>query len=162
MEYNASGERQGLQGRGIRASTREVGKVVAVRGELAEVSFPRGRRCEGCGSCCVRSGEDAMLAEALNAAGAEVGEWVEVELPLRVSLKAACILYGIPLVAFLVGLGVGSLAGTAFFGGSLAAPLGLLFAFAFLFLSYLALARVYAPGAKASTRYRPVITRVLR
>jgi sigma-E factor negative regulatory protein RseC len=141
---------------------REEGTVLAVRGELAEVLIPRGRQCEGCGSCCVVAGEGHMLAEALNEAGAGVGDRVEVELPFRTSLKAAYILYGLPLVAFLAGLGVAAFVSAVLFDGAFAVPLGLLFGFGFLVLSYLLLARVYAPGTRASSSYRPVITRVLR
>jgi len=103
-----------------------------------------------------------MLAEALNEAGAGVGDRVEVELPFRTSLKAAYILYGLPLVAFLAGLGVAAFVSAVLFDGAFAVPLGLLFGFGFLVLSYLLLARVYAPGTRASSSYRPVITRVLR
>lgn len=140
---------------------REEGTVVAVRGETADVLIPRGRHCEGCGSCCVVAGEEHMLAEALNKAGAEVGDRVEVELPFRTSLKAAYLLYGVPLAAFLVGLGLAALLSALLFDGSFAVPLGLLFGFGFLALAYLLLARFYAPGTRAASSYRPVIKRVL-
>lgn len=151
-----------LGGEGFHGRRREEGTVVAVRGDLAEVLIPRSRHCEGCGSCCVVAGEDGMLAEAVNEAGAREGDRVEVELPFRASLKAAYLLYGIPLAAFLVGLGAGSLLSGVFFDGGFAVPLGLLFGFGFLFLAYFMLARVYAPGSRAAASYRPVITRVLR
>lgn len=147
-------------GRGT-APFRETGRVVAVRGDLAEVRFPRGRLCEGCGACCVADGEGAMVAEARNPLGAVVGQLVVVELPVRQSLKAAYILYGVPLLAFLTGLVIGSVLGHLFSGGSLAVPLGLVLAFAFLALSYLLLGRIYSPRSRASERYRPVITAVL-
>ncbi len=146
---------------GGRRGLREEGTVVAVRGDLAEVLIPRGRHCEGCGSCCMVSG-DNMLAEALNEVGAREGDRVEVELPFRTSLKAAYLLYGVPLAAFLVGLGAGSLLAGVLFDGGFAVPLGLLFGFGSLALAYFLLARVYAPGSKAASTYRPVITRVLR
>jgi sigma-E factor negative regulatory protein RseC len=142
-------------------SGEEVGMVVAVRGDLAQVTMQRSRVCEGCGSCCVLVDEDTMLAEARNAVGAKQGDRVVVELPASASIRAAYILYGVPLLAFLVGLGVGALLGSALFGGGFNVPLGLIFGFAFLVISYILLSRIYAPGSRASSRYRPVVKRIL-
>ncbi len=143
------------------APFRETGKVVAVRGDIAEVRFPRGRRCEGCGACCVADGEGVMVTEARNPLGAVVGQLVVVELPARQSIKAAYILYGVPLLAFLAGLGIGSLLGHLLSGGRLTVPLGIVLAFVFLSLSYPVLGRIYSSRSRASERYRPVIVAVL-
>jgi len=140
---------------------REEGTVVAVRGDTAEVMLRRSRLCEGCGSCCVLVDDDTMLAEVDNGAGAKKGDRVIVDIPASVSVRAAYILYGIPLLAFLVGLGVGAVLGSALSGGGFSVVFGLIFGFALLALSYILLARVYAPGSRASTRYRLVITRIL-
>ena len=141
---------------------REEGTVVAVRGDIAEVMLRRSRLCEGCGSCCVLVDDDTMLAEAQNSAGAKKGDHVIVDMPANVSIRAAYILYGIPLLAFLVGLGVGTILGSALFGGGLTVVLGLIFGFGFLALSFILLARRYAPNSRASSRYRLVIKEVLR
>lgn len=140
---------------------REVGTVVAVRGELAEVRFPRGRRCEGCGSCCVAADREAMVAEAMNPVGARPGDLVEVELPVTVSLRAAYILYGVPLLFFLLGLALGAASGWLLTGGRLTLPLSLVLGFGMTFLSYYLLHRRYSSGSRASAPYRPVVTRVL-
>lgn len=148
-----------------RAATRgrgEEGTVVTVRGDTAEVLLRRSRLCEGCGSCCVAVDAETMLAEADNVAGAKEGDRVQVSLPASRSIKAAYILYGIPLLAFLFGLGAGALLGWALFGGGLSAPFALLLGFVFLAAAFFALSRVYAPGSRASSRYRLVITKILR
>ena len=148
-----------------RASTRkaeEEGTVVGIRGDIAEVILQRSRFCEGCGSCCVVVGEDSMLAEADNSVGAVKGDRVVVELPASTSIRAAYILYGVPLLAFLLGLGLGGLLGSALFGGGFGVALGLVFGFASMALSYVLLSRIYAPGSRASSRYRLKITKVLR
>lgn len=139
----------------------EVGTVVAVRGELAEVRLPRGRRCEGCGSCCVAADGEAMVAEALNPVGAKPGDRVEVELPVSVSLRAAYILYGVPLLFFLGGLALGAALGWLLTGGRLSLPLSLVLGFGMTSLSYYLLHRRYSPGSRASSPYRPVVTRIL-
>ncbi|MDD3717393.1 MAG: SoxR reducing system RseC family protein [Actinomycetota bacterium] len=147
------------------ASTRkrsEEGTVVAVRGGVAEVLMRRSRFCEGCGSCCVLVDSETMLAEADNRAGAKEGDRVVVDLPASVSIRAAYILYGIPLLAFFVGIAAGGLLGYYLFDLGFNVPLALLFGITFLVLSYIILARVYAPGTRTSSRYRLVITRILR
>jgi len=143
------------------ARKREVGTVVAVKGELAEVRLPRGRRCEGCGSCCVAADGENMVTEALNAVSARPGDRVEVELPVTVSLRAAYILYGIPLLFFLAGLALGALLGGLLGAGGFNVPLSLIFGFGMTAFSYYLLSRRYSSRSRASSRYRPVVTRIL-
>ena len=140
---------------------REEGTVMAVHGDTAEVLLRRSRACEGCGSCCVLVDGDTMLAEAANDIGARKGDRVVVDLPAKVSIRAAYILYGIPLLAFFAGLAVGGLVGYYLFDWGFNVPLGLIFGIGFLALSYILLSRLYAPGTRASSRYRLVITKVL-
>jgi sigma-E factor negative regulatory protein RseC len=142
-------------------SREEEGTVLAVHGDVAEVLLRRSRLCEGCGSCCVMVDSDTMLAEADNPVGAEKGDRVIVDLPADRSIRAALILYGVPLLTFLVGYGLGALLGAAVFGGGYAVPMGLIFAFAALAVSYILISRIYAPHSKASSKYRLVITRRL-
>jgi len=161
LEGYALAHWRNLAGTAPRRSRREAGVVIEVHGELAKVAFPRGRLCEGCGSCCVVADEDTMVVEARNAAGAELGDRVEVEIPLRVALKAAYILYGVPLLAFLLGLGAGGALGSFLLGGSWGVPLGLASGFGFLALSYILLARIYSPRSRAGEAYLPTVTRIL-
>ncbi|MDY6795371.1 MAG: SoxR reducing system RseC family protein [Actinomycetota bacterium] len=142
-------------------SREERGKVVEVYGDTARVMLRRSRYCEGCGSCCVVVDNDTMLAEAENRMGAVKGDRVMVNLPLEKSIKAAYILYGIPLIAFLAGFVLGALLGAAVSGSSLTMPLGLVFAFGLMALSYILLSRRYGSNSKASRSYRLVITRKL-
>jgi sigma-E factor negative regulatory protein RseC len=146
------------------ASTRkrqEEGTVTALRGDTAEVIIRRSRLCEGCGSCCVLVDTDTMLAEADNAIGAKQGDRVVVDLPPSVSIRAAYILYGIPLLAFFLGLALGALLGYALFGWGFNVPMGLAFGVGFLVLTYILISRIYAPGTRASSHYHLVITKVL-
>lgn len=140
---------------------REEGTVVEAGGGTAQVMMRRSRLCEGCGSCCVMVGDDAMLAEADNAVGAKKGDRVVVDLPVRLSIKAAWILYGLPLLAFLGGLGAGALVGSAL-GWGFNVPLALACAVALTILSFVLLSRVYATGTRASQRYRLTITKILK
>ncbi len=141
---------------------REEGLVVEVYGNTAKVLLPRSRLCDGCGSCCVFVDDKTMLVEAENGVGAEQGDRVIVDLPRGVAIRAAYVLYGIPLLAFLVGLGLGSLVGAAVFGGGASVVAGLISAFVFLVAAFVLISRIYAPGSRASSRYRPVVTKVLK
>ncbi|MBC7231022.1 MAG: SoxR reducing system RseC family protein [Actinobacteria bacterium] len=143
-----------------RAATRpraEEGVVVSVRGEEAKVLMRRSRLCEGCGSCCVKLDEDSMLVDALNLAGAKPGERVTVDIPVNTSIRAAYVLYGIPLLFFLAGLALGALLSHFVLGGRLAVPISLVCGFSSLALSYLIISRTYRSGSRAAARYRPVI-----
>ncbi|MFW6113831.1 MAG: SoxR reducing system RseC family protein [Actinomycetota bacterium] len=145
----------------VTRSREERGKVVSVHGDTARVLLRRSRYCEGCGSCCVVIDDDTMLAEADNPVGAVEGDIVAVDLPPGKSIKAAYILYGIPLLAFLVGFGLGALLGALISGGSLIVPLGLLLAFGLMVTAFIILSRVYGPNSRTSSDYRMSITRRL-
>ncbi len=147
-----------------RAYTRkreEEGTVLSVEGDMARVHLRRSRYCEGCGSCCVVVDNDTMIAEAINHAGASKGDRVIVDIPLKTSIRAAYILYGVPLLAFLAGFGIGALLSALIFDGRFYVPLGLVFAFVFLALSYVLLSRIYGQRSRASSKYLLVVTRIL-
>ncbi|MBR4800160.1 MAG: SoxR reducing system RseC family protein [Clostridia bacterium] len=86
----------------------ERGVVVKVKGKRATVRFDRRSACDSCHMCAVT--RDGMKVEVVieNTLGANVGDFVEVEMAQRFVLTAAIIVYLIPLalVAFGVGLGV--------------------------------------------------------
>ncbi len=140
----------------------EEGTVLALHGDLAEVLLRKGNSRGLRSKCCYVPDDDTMLVEAHNGIGAEKGDCVIVDIPMSTSVRAAYVLYGIPLLAFLLGLVVGTTLGSILFGGGVGVPLGLVFGFSFLAISYILLSRLYATGSRVSSRYRPVITRILQ
>ena len=63
-------------------------------------------RTSGCGHCdagCLDRGKD-MIAEAENSVGARVGDTVRVEYNPRAALNAVLIVFGLPLLALLLGV----------------------------------------------------------
>ncbi len=86
----------------------ERGVVVKLKGR-AVVRFDRRGACDKCRMCAVT--RDGMKVEALveNILGANVGDFVEVEMGERFVLTAAVIVYIIPLVLVGLGVGIGSL-----------------------------------------------------
>lgn len=81
----------------------EVGRIVEISGERAKVSLPRKEGCAGCGKCSFAAGGGSMVLEADNDAGGRVGDEVEVNLPFRDPLRASLLIFGLPLLALLVG-----------------------------------------------------------
>lgn len=107
---------------------REEGTVLALDGGTARVRIARRDACGGCRACAALGPGD-MVIEALNAAGAKVGDRVKVEAAGPDPLRAALLVYGFPL-AFLV---AGCLVGTASTGSQTA---GMGIGFAALLLAY--------------------------
>ena len=85
----------------------ERGVVVKVKGKRATVRFDRRSACDSCHMCAVT--RDGMKVEVVieNTLGANVGDFVEVEMAQRFVLTAAVIVYLIPLVLVALGVGVG-------------------------------------------------------
>ena len=59
-------------------------------------------KCSGCGS-----GQQTMVLRAENPIGAKAGDWVVIEAKSSAVLKAAVMLYIVPLVLFITGYLVG-------------------------------------------------------
>ncbi len=87
----------------------EIGKVIEIEGDRAKVSLPRKSGCASCGKCGLGLEGGEMLLEAENRPGARVGDRVEVEIPERDPLLAALLLFGLPLLAMLLGVVAGTL-----------------------------------------------------
>ena len=85
----------------------ERGVVVKVKGKRATVRFDRRSACDSCHMCAVT--RDGMKVEVVieNTLGANVGDFVEVEMAQRFVLTAAVIVYLIPLVLVALGVGIG-------------------------------------------------------
>ena len=78
-------------------------------------------KCSGCGAA-----KEAIVLEARNAIGAKVGDMVKIEAESGPVLKAAAVMYMLPMILFFVGYaigavwGMGALVGGLFFAGSIA------------------------------------------
>ncbi len=84
------------------------GIVTATQGNTAVVRLARHSACSECGACDHGSSESKeMLVEALNEAGATVGDRVLVDLESVQVVRAAFIFYAIPLIALLIGVFTG-------------------------------------------------------
>lgn len=85
----------------------ERGVVTKIKGNKATVSFDRKSACDSCHMCAVT--KDGMKVEIVveNTLGANVGDFVSIEMGEKFVLTAATIVYIIPLVLVLAGLLIG-------------------------------------------------------
>lgn len=77
-------------------------------------------KCSGCGAA-----KEVMLLKADNPIGAKAGELVKIQSETAPVLKAAAVLYVLPLILFFLGYGLGALANFAGWGGGLGFCLGI-------------------------------------
>lgn len=123
---------------------------------MAKVKASRHSDCENCGSC---PGSNAIIVEALNPVGAQIGQLVAIEVKQVNMLKAAFIVYMLPLVAAVVGVFAGTYLAAA---KMVADPMwyqigGGIVAFG-LSLGYI---RYFDRNARTNDKMRPVITRII-
>ena len=129
--------------------------VLEVKGNMAKVKASRHSDCENCGAC---PGNNAIILDALNPIGAKIGERVNVEVKQVNMLKAAFIVYILPLIAACAG----AFAGNYMAGPEAIEPIwyqvgGGVLAFG-LSIAYI---RYYDRNARNNDKMRPVITRVM-
>lgn len=126
-----------------------------MNGNLAKVKTSRHNDCENCGAC---PGNSAMVLEALNDIGAKPGQRVAIEVKEINMLKAAFIVYILPLIAVFVG---------AMIGGNFAERLGsevlwwqiaggiIAFILSVIYIKY------FDHAARTDVKMQPVIVRIL-
>lgn len=86
---------------------RQVGYVVAVAGDVAEVAVGEHLECSRCGACLAMVGKKRRQIQVTNGIGAGVGDKVEVETSPFFTVGAAFLLYIFPILAGGVGAVVG-------------------------------------------------------
>lgn len=79
-----------------------IGVVDALKGQNAIVNLTRSTACGDCGACQMGKENLDRQVEAFNAAGAKVGDFVTMEMEDGKVLKAAFLVYIIPLVVLVV------------------------------------------------------------
>lgn len=86
---------------------REKAIVVKNNKNQAQVEIKRSAACDGCKGCSVGREGKSLRVWAQNPIGARVGQTVEIELSEATFLSATLIAYGVPLLAFILGVGLG-------------------------------------------------------
>lgn len=83
------------------------GKVIAVDKENATVTLMKHSACGDCGACQIGKENMNIKIDALNTAGASIGDKVVVDMASHDVLTAAFIAYGIPLIMLIIGIAGG-------------------------------------------------------
>lgn len=137
----------------------ETGVVKSIQGPFSVVLVTKKSACEHCTAGTCHLSDDGAELEALNEAGAQVGQRVRVILRPMDYVKGSMMVYGIPALALIIGAIVGKEYGPRII--PLDADLvSAIFAFGSLGLSLL-LVKLWLRSAEKETKYRPVITEIL-
>jgi sigma-E factor negative regulatory protein RseC len=82
------------------------GFVSSTVGQRAVIQLTRHTACGDCGACQLGEENMQLQVEVINKIGAQNGDRVEIEMSDEKVLKAAFIVYIIPLIALFVGMGL--------------------------------------------------------
>jgi len=127
---------------------RNIGRVIDLRADLAEIALGRHAACESCGACLASLDPKQRTLLAANDRGAGIGNMVEIEVPPVRAVGAAFLLFIVPLFSVLAGAYVGHRIARALGWPEVAGAIGL-GCLAFM-LSFLILRFVERAGSRAS------------
>ena len=85
----------------------EIGQVIDIEDEKLVVRMQRKEACAKCRACTAGMKKEDMIIRAVNLCDAAVGDSVEVMLEEVDFVKAVFIMYGIPFLAFILGVFLG-------------------------------------------------------
>ncbi len=134
-------------------------KVVELRGKSALVQLYRPSACSGCHACNIGEGRNERM-EIANPVLAQVGETVRIEMSPRAVLRAAMIVYLVPLAFLAIGFAIGAVAAKSLGYPGEAEVIGAGVGIAALLLSF-GLLRLIDNRVKQSGQMEPVISAVV-
>lgn len=139
----------------------ETGVVTSTQGPFAKVAVQRKSICDQCTAGTCHLTEEGAELDALNDIRAEVGQKVRVVLKPYSYLKGSLIVYGLPVLALVVG----AVAGKEFFAerfkGLDPELVSAIFAFGAFALSFVVIF-FWSRRAEKKTEYKPVIEEILQ
>jgi len=138
----------------------EIGVVKSVEGMLAVVDVPKKTACEGCTMGACRPEDRNMEIEALNEAGAEVGQKVRVAIKSSAYMKGTMVVYGLPAVCLVLGAVFGKEVMGGIFPGADPDLLSAAFGFGAFVLSFV-IVKIWTAGVVKKAESRPVIEEIL-
>lgn len=131
------------------------GVVIEVSGDMARVKSNRHGDCKNCGAC---PGDNATVLDVQNPLGAKPGQRVSFEIKETNMLKAAFIVYIMPLIAIFLGTIAGTWLGEKtgqsirmfqIGGGILAFILSIIYV------------KIFDKSTQSNKKMIPIITRIL-
>lgn len=138
----------------------ESGVVVEVDNEIATILFKRSSACAKCGACGLTANQTDMYLKINNNLGAEVGDVVQVETNTSSVLTASVIVYVIPLIFLVIGVGLGYYIDITFKLLQNPDALGAIFGIVFVAVSYLGI-KAFEPKFKKNKSFLPKMKEIL-
>lgn len=136
----------------------EIGQVIETKGDLIRVKLQRHDACDHCNACSAGIETEEMILEAENLCMAEPGDLVEISLEESNFLAAVAIMYIVPLIGLLIGIGVGYMVGGLL--GMNVEVMALIIGFVTLAITYLT---IKSNEDKFKTRkFRPIADSVVK
>lgn len=120
-------------------SFEETGKVTEVCDDMLHISVKRHASCEKCGACGM-AGKQEISFLVKNEIGAKIGDTVVIRMESSKVMKAAFLMYTIPLLFLFVGYYLGQM--TAVYLGQtpqVTEAIGMISSFVMMGLTYLAI-----------------------
>lgn len=138
----------------------ETGVVKGVEGPFARVAVAKKSICDRCtAGTCHLTDEGAEL-DAINEAGAKVGQKVRVVLKPYSYLKGSLIVYGLPAAALVLGAVLGKEVFSRYMPGMSPDTVSAIFAFSAFVLSFI-FVKLWSMRAEKKVEYKPVIEEIL-
>lgn len=138
----------------------EIGVVKSVEGVLAKVDVPKKSACEGCTAGTCKPDEQCMEIEALNRAGAKVGQRVKITVKSITYMKGTMLVYGLPAIFLVLGAVVGKELVSKFVPGVDPDILSALFGFGACAISFV-IVKILSDVAGKNIESKPVIEKIL-
>jgi len=139
----------------------EHGIVLRTNSGEAWVKTVKSGSCEGCsarGACHSLSDSGEMEVNAINEAGARVGDRIVLSFDNSSLLKATFLLYVFPILLLILGAGIGQ--GTAAYFNFNPSAFSAIIGFTFFFTAVLVI-KLKADKLAKKNKYRPKIIKVL-
>lgn len=133
----------------------EQGFVIEVIDDLAKIKVGRHSDCKNCGAC---PGSDSIIISANNKMGAKPGQRVLIEVKETNVLKAAFVVFILPLIALFIGVMLGGIIGEYIkFNIFMSRVIGGIITF----LLSIFIIKIFDKASAENEKSKPVIIRIL-
>lgn len=138
---------------------KETGRVIGIKDKYVIVSMVRNEACQKCGACSHGHKSEEMILEADNLCNAKIGDWVGIDLAYSDFLRATLIMYGLPLLALLLGFFAGYFGAYKLGYDAIKEPVGIISAFLLMGTTFLL---IRSREEKWKTQnYRPAVVEIV-
>ncbi|MCC5911525.1 MAG: SoxR reducing system RseC family protein [Clostridiaceae bacterium] len=139
---------------------RQCGTVTKINKNFGKVIIERNSSCGSCTACKMGHEDMKMEVDALNQINAKVGDRVELDMEGQHVLKAAFIVYVIPLIMLVIGLVLGNAILSIFLEGDHIEIYAAVIGFIFMTLAFVGI-KMKEKNIKSNKNFTPVITAII-